>query len=529
MVGDIAIQLRGVTKKFGNLIANNNISFIIKKGTIHGIIGENGAGKSTLMKMIYGMYSVDSGAVEVWGKPVRFRNPTDAVEAKIGMVHQHFMLADPYLAIDNLLLSKSQNAKWYSTLNRASEIEIVEQVATKNKMQVDWRKTVGELPVGVQQRLEILKLLAQDSEILILDEPTAVLTPQETQELFATLKGLRDQGKTVIIISHKLKEIMNLTDNVTVIRRGEVTGERKTSETNISELAEMMVGQKINLDQTVEYKNVQLEPTKRDEPSNARKHTGLCVQNLSMKNAATTLLKNISFDVNPGEIVGIAGVEGNGQSDLIRSLLLGKENSQASGSSSCDISGSAKLFEHDLLSMNAQEIRSLPLAYFAEDRLHQGLLLDRPAFESFLLGFSKSSEFFRSGWLQFQKLADTLKNLFEEYDVRPRDIFWRSGSMSGGNQQKLVVARELHHQPKFLLAAQPTRGVDIGAVQFIHNKIVQTRDNGAAVLLVSSELDELMKLSDRILVLYKGEILQEFKKPEFNEIKIGAAMGGAKT
>jgi general nucleoside transport system ATP-binding protein len=452
-----AVELRKITKRFGNVIANDAVDLQVQPGTIHGVIGENGAGKSTAMKMLYGIYSPDAGQIVAHGQPRVWSSPADAIAAGIGMVHQHFMLAGPYTALDNILLGAEPVR--LGVIERKKARQRLEALSRQYELPVDLNKPVEELPVGVQQRVEILKLLYRDAQILILDEPTAVLTPQETNVLFQHLKLLRDEGKTIILITHKLKEVMAVTDRITVLRAGKVTGEMPTAQTNPQELASLMVGRKVSLSIDV-------------APGRPRAEVALEMPGLT---------------VRCGEIVGIAGVEGNGQSELLQEILRRQRRTA---------------------------IGSIP-----EDRQLEGLLLDRPVSENFRLGLHRS--FSRTELLQAAAVA------VEEYDVRPRDLTITARQLSGGNQQKLIVAREFYRQPKLLIAAQPTRGVDVGAIEFIHQRIVRARDDGAGVLLVSFELDEILTLSDRILVMYEGRIVAEFQRGQVSESKLGLKMAGS--
>lgn len=487
-----AVEFKGVSKYFGEVRANSDISFSVAKGSIHGIVGENGAGKSTAMKILFGLYRPDGGEILVHGNPVSFDSPIDAMAAKIGMVHQHFMLAEPFTALDNILLQQKGSA--FSVLPRKEQKKRLQEIAERYGFTLNLDAKVEDLSVGEQQRLEILKILSQDSEILILDEPTAVLTPQEVQDLFKNLRRLKEEGKTILIITHKLKEVMSLTDAVTVFRTGRVVGSKKTSETNGSELAEMMVGRHI---QAPQERQTSVDKTRAV---------------LKFDNVSATLgnhqIEDINITVHSKEIVGVAGVEGNGQDILIRSLL--DKHALQKGS----VNGS---------------IRSEGLiCSFPEDRLRFGMLPARPVYENFILGQHKRSLFSRGIFLKVREIISRTKEIMDTYDIRPHNPLLPFDKLSGGNQQKLVVARALSQKPQVVIAAQPTRGVDIGAIEFIHGELRKARDEGAGILLISSELDELMTLSDRIVVLYKGKLVAEFNRSEFNEIALGTAMGGCK-
>jgi len=504
-----AVELRGLTKHFGSVLANAGVNLRVEPGTIHGVIGENGAGKSTAMKMLYGIFPPDAGEIFVNGKPCVWSSPADAIAAGIGMVHQHFMLAGPYSALDNILLG-AEPRRWGIIVDRKRARAQLEALAGRYGLAVNWDEPIESLPVGVQQRIEILKLLYRDAQILILDEPTAVLTPQETNDLFRNLKKLRDEGKTVLLITHKLKEVMSFTDQVTVFRAGKVTGEVLTSQTNPQELANLMVGRKVVLSIDV--------PPARPREEQAIEVTDLCLAGAVV--GSRHKLTEISFSVKRGEIVGIAGVEGNGQSELLQAILHPRDPR-------CRTSGSVKFMGEDVTAYETLRIRDLGVAVIPEDRQQEGLLLERPVSENFLLGLQRSPAFSHAGFLNSTSLQNAAAQAVEEYDVRPRDLALPAGKLSGGNQQKLIVAREFQRKPRVLIAAQPTRGVDVGAIEFIHNRIVRARDEGAGVLLVSFELDDILTLSDRILVMYEGRIVAEFSRREVSERELGLKMAGS--
>ncbi|MGD0650749.1 MAG: ABC transporter ATP-binding protein [Verrucomicrobiia bacterium] len=502
-----AVELRGLTKQFGSVLANAGVNLRVEPGTIHGVIGENGAGKSTAMKMLYGIFAPDAGEIFVHEKKCVWASPADAIAAGIGMVHQHFMLAGPYSALDNILLGVEPVR--LGVIERKKARAQLDALAQQYGLPVDLNQPVERLPVGVQQRVEILKLLYRNATIMILDEPTAGLTPQETNGLFQHLKKLRDEGKTIILITHKLKEVMSVTDRVTVLRAGKVTGELQTAQTNPQELANLMVGRKVVLNIAV-------------PPAQPRDETALEVAGLSLAGApgGRHKLSDVSFSVKRGEIVGIAGVEGNGQSELLQAILHPRDPR-------CRTSGGVTVLSRDVSSWHASRIRDLGVAVIPEDRQQEGLLLERPVSENFLLGLQRSPAFSRAGFLSSRKLQAAASLAIEEYDVRPRELTVPAGNLSGGNQQKLVVAREFQRRPRLLIAAQPTRGVDVGAIEFIHNRIVRVRDDGAGVLLISFELDDVLTLSDRILVMYEGRIVAEFRRGEVSERELGLKMAGS--
>ncbi len=502
-----AVELRELSKRFGNVAANAGVNLRVAGGTIHGVIGENGAGKSTAMKLLYGMLRPDSGEILVRGTRCVWASPADAIARGIGMVHQHFMLAGPYSALDNILLGAEPVRR--GVIDRPAARRRLEALASQYGLPVDWDRAIEELPVGVQQRIEILKLLYREANILILDEPTAVLTPQETNGLFENLRKLRAEGKTILLVTHKLNDVMSFTDHVTVFRAGKVTGEVPTSQSNPQELANLMVGRKVTLSIHV--------PSARPRPEMA-----LEVAKLNLKGPAASRhrLSEVSFSVRRGEIVGIAGVEGNGQSELVQAIQHPRESGWRT-------SGTVKLLGQEVTSWSALNIRDLGVAVIPEDRLREGLLPERPVSENLLLGLQRSRAFSSAGFLDSKRLAEAATVAVRDYDVRPPDLDLPAGRLSGGNQQKLIVAREFQRQPRLLIAAQPTRGVDVGAIEFIHNRIVHARDGGAGVLLVSSDLDEILTLSDRILVMYEGRIVAEFQRGQVTERELGLKMGGA--
>lgn len=483
-----AVEFKGVTKHFGEVCANSDLRFSVRPGTVHALVGENGAGKSTAMKILFGMQTPDSGEVLIHGQAVHFNSPVDAMAAGIGMVHQHFMLAEPYSALDNILLQ--QKGSVFSRLPRREQKQRLSEIANRYGFDVNLDARVEDLSVGEQQRLEILKVLSQDSKILILDEPTAVLTPQEVQDLFTNLRLLKQEGKTILIITHKLKEVMSLADDVTVFHAGRIVGSTPVQRTSIEDLAEMMVGRRIQ------------QPQTRTTTVNTS-HIALEIKDVSAR-LGSHRVESLNLKVHGREIVGIAGVEGNGQDLLIRSLVDRK--------SLADFNGT----------VNSQgQLQSFP-----EDRLRYGVLPSRPVYENFLLGQQKRGEFLRGIFVRSRELIRRTREIMHQYDIRPHNEQLPFEKLSGGNQQKLVVARALSQKPDVILAAQPTRGVDIGAIEFIHNQLRAARDAGASVLLISSELDELISLSDRILVLSKGRFVAEFKCSEFDEVALGKAMGG---
>ncbi len=499
------IEFRQVRKVFGSVVANDEVNLQIKSGSIHAIVGENGAGKSTAMKLLYAQYAKSAGEILFRGNTTNWKSPRDAIHAGIGMVHQHFMLAETHTALENILL-ESDLPFWKPYGKKEARARLTE-LAKKYHLEINFDALVSELSVGEQQRLEILKLLYANSEVLILDEPTAVLTPQEIIALFENLRRLRAEGKTILLITHKLKEVMQFADCVTVFRAGRVVAHREVIDTSTAELADLMVGQKVELGRPWPI------PCKPREAI-------LSLEEISYPSAGSKLrLDGINLQVQAGEIVGIAGVEGNGQSDLIRFLLSPKEFPHQ---------GTIRLFGEPIDQCSAPQVRKKSVGLLAEDRLKEALLLNRDLEANFLLGNQGAVEFQRRGILQKKEILKTVHHAIEEYDVRPRKIENSARSFSGGNQQKFVVARELYRKPKFLLAAQPTRGVDVGAIEFIHRKLFEARDAGAGILLISSELEEVLRLSDRVLVMFAGKIVAEFSRATANESNVGLAMMGGK-
>lgn len=498
-----AIELIAINKSFGAVHANKDVNLSVERGTIHGIVGENGAGKSTLMSILYGFYEADSGEIHVNGKTISIRSPNDAIHAGIGMVHQHFMLVEPLSVVDNVMLGAEGGA-----MLRAGEAKVRAELARLAKdygLEIDADAIVGDLSVGLQQRVEILKALYRGADILILDEPTAVLTPPEADALFDLLRSLKEQGKTVILITHKLREIMAITDRVSVMRRGEMVATVDTANTSPPELAELMVGRRVLL-----------------RVEKAEKTPGaplLEIDNMSVIDARGVLrVASASLTVRAGEIVGIAGVAGNGQSELLEAIAGMRQ----------PVLGSIRLEGRDIHSSehNPHRMRQLGLLHVPEDRLRMGLVPAFPAFESAILGFSDEPHLGRGPILDHDRLIADLAKKMEQYDVRPPAPRLKSSKFSGGNQQKIVLAREIERNPKVLLVGQPTRGVDIGAIEFIHRRLIALRDAGVAILLVSVELDEIMNLSDRILTMCGGRITGERKASETNEQDLGLLMAG---
>ncbi|GFZ83104.1 heme ABC transporter ATP-binding protein [Elstera cyanobacteriorum] len=504
-----ALDLVAINKRFGAVHANRDVSFTVAAGSIHGIVGENGAGKSTLMSIVYGFYQADSGQIKVHGAEQAIRTSQDAIRLGIGMVHQHFMLVDTLSVLENVILGIEKGVRLAPSL-AAARAEL-ERLNRDYALDVDPDALVGNLPVGLQQRVEILKALYRGAEILILDEPTGVLTPQEADHLFRILRTLKAEGKTVLLITHKLREIMDATDAVTVMRQGAVVGTVKTTETDKAQLAEMMVGRKVNL---------VIPKAARDPGPVVLEGRGIRL----VDRRGVTLLHDLDFTVRAGEIVGVAGVSGNGQSELL-DVLSGIRAPTA---------GEILYHGKPLPPLNGTEAarrRALGIAHVPEDRMTMGLVKPFPAYESAILGYHHDRDLQGTSGIRrllFDRTALIARTeaFMAEFDVRPPDPLLRTSLFSGGNQQKIVLAREIHRDPDLLLIGQPTRGVDIGAIEFIHRRIVDLRDAGKAVLLVSVELDEILSLADRIIVMAAGKITGILPRAEADERRLGLMMAG---
>lgn len=500
-----AVELLDINKSFGAVQANRDVCLHVSRGTIHGIVGENGAGKSTMMAMLYGFYQADSGIIRINGKDIAITSPSHAIAQGIGMVHQHFMLVEPFTVLENIVLGAEEGWLITPSLNKARK-ELL-RLGKEYGLEVNPDAQVCNLPVGVQQRVEILKALYRGAETLILDEPTGVLTPQEADHLFRILAMLKEQGKTIILITHKLREIMDATDNVSVMRQGTMVAHRKTAETSKEELAELMVGRKVLL-RVQKAKAVPRECIARLDAVSLIDSSGI------------SRLNKVSFSINAGEILGIAGVSGNGQSELLEVLSGIQPVSH----------GSVFLRDEKIISptlrTNPQAMRRYGVAHVAEDRHRMGMVMDFSAAENAILGYHSASTYNGVLFMDVGGVNSICAEYMKKYDVRPPITDLPACGFSGGNQQKIVLAREIEQDPDLLLVGQPTRGVDIGAIEFIHKQLVALRDAGKAVLLVSVELDEIMSLADRILILFEGKIVGEVSAAEANEKVLGLMMAG---
>ncbi len=489
-----------IVKKFGTIVANDNVSIQLNKGEILAIIGENGAGKTTLMKILYGMYQPDEGQILINGKPVVFKNPVDAIAHKIGMVQQHFMLFDDFTVAENIVYGREP--KKYVFFDRTKCNREVEKLCDIYQLPINPKRRVYECPVGVQQRIEILKVLYQDVDVIIFDEPTAVLIPQEVDELLKTIKKLASMGKSIILITHKLNEVMNVADTVTVMRNGRHVKTLRKSETSIEELSYLMVGRKLE--------KQLIKDTPKDKVI-------LDVKDMVLKKEGEkSLLDHVNLTVHTGEIVGIAGVSGNGQSELIQCLT---------GLTKVD-SGTITLNGKDITNHTVREVRESGVAVIPEDRYQYGTAKNITVKESLLMGHEWRDDLQKYGIFRQKEIKRRANKLIEQFGVKVSSQEQKCGELSGGNMQKAIVAREVDHNTPFLIAAEPTRGVDIGAIEFIHSQLVQKRENGDGILLISSELTEIMALADTIYVMYEGKIAGKLKNGEATKEKIGILMAG---
>jgi general nucleoside transport system ATP-binding protein len=499
------LELRDITKRFGDVLANDHINIRVEPGTIHAIVGENGAGKSTAMRIAYGFYTADSGEILVDGEPRRIETPHDAIRLGVGMVHQHFMLVDTMTVAENIVLGAEPGTPVSIDLRQAAKE--IRQLSDEFRLSVDPSALVHDLSVGQQQRVELLKALYRHARLLILDEPTAVLTPQEVEEFFAILRRMREQGKTVVIITHKLSEVLAISDDVTVMRDGRVVGRLKTKETDAAQLARLMVGRDVLL--------------RVEKPEAQPGGVVLSVRDLSVTAGDERGVRGVSFEVRAGEIVGVAGVEGNGQTELIEAL--------AGLRLAAQVTGKVEFDGRDITHATARERYELGIAHVPEDRHRRGLLLDFDLAENSILGVHyRRPAVSVSPLLDLKGIRERALEVIRDFDVRPPNPDLPARALSGGNQQKLIIGREFELPPKLMLVSQPTRGVDIGAIEFIHRKLVALRDGGCAVLLVSAELEEVTSLSDRLLVIYHGRIVGEVDPKRATQEEIGLMMTGGR-
>jgi simple sugar transport system ATP-binding protein len=504
MSDQLILEARGITKRFPGVIANDNVNLTLHRGEILALLGENGAGKSTLMNIIYGLYHADEGEVIIKGQPVRLESPRDAIDRGVGMVHQHFQLVQPMTVTENIILgSEVTQGGIFLNLNDA-EAKVAE-LSKRYGLEVDPDGIIEELPVGVQQRVEIIKALYRNAEILILDEPTSVLTPQEIEDLFRVMRGLTEQGNSIIFITHKLKEVLAVADRIVVMRAGAVVGEATPSESTEASLASMMVGREVIL--TV--------PKGSAHPG----EVVLEVENLNaLDDRGARIVDGVSFQVRSGEILGIAGVQGNGQTELVE-VLTGLRKAEY---------GQILIGGLDVTNLSPRRITEKASAHIPENRQRFGMVGSYPVSENLVLNTYYREPFAHGVVRDYQAVADNGRNLVQVFDVRTPSVETAGGTLSGGNQQKMVVARELGRDIELLIAAQPTRGVDVGSIEFIHSQIVAQRDRGVAVLLVSAELDEIMALSDRIAVIFEGKIIDSVDADKATREQLGLLMAGVK-
>ena len=500
-----AVELRGISKTFPGVVANDHVDLEVRQGEIHALVGENGAGKSTLMNILYGLIRADAGQIQVEGTPVPMQGPRDAIRHGIGMVHQHFMLIPVFTVGENVVLG-SEPVRPGGFYDYARARQAIDDLTKRYGLALDPDARVGDLPVGLQQRVEIVKVLYRGARILILDEPTGVLTPQESTDLFRVLRDLVKSGKTIIFISHKLKEVLAISDRITVMRRGKVVGHLNTKETNEAEIARLMVGRDVLL-------RVDKAPAKPGP-------VALRIENLSANSDRGVLaLRDVSLELHQGEILGIAGVEGNGQSELVETLAGTRHPA----------GGHVFLADREVSNLSAASIRLAGVSHIPEDRRGAGLVLNYSVADNLILGRQRTPRFAWDGLvLRLRSIFAWAQRLISEFDIRTPSARTPARTLSGGNQQKIIVAREMATEPRVLLAAQPTRGVDIGAIEFIHRRLVAERDGGAAILLVSAELDEVRSLSDRIAVMYEGRIVS-VEPPDASEERLGLLMTGGGT
>ena len=502
---NLAVEMINITKKFGDFTANKDINLDVKKGEIHALLGENGAGKSTLMNILYGLYTPTEGEIRINGEIKDIKDPNEAIKCGLGMVHQHFMLIEPFTVVENIILGMEPKTKLGQIDLKAARKNVMD-ISEKYGLKIDPDEKIENISVEMQQRVEILKALYRGADILIFDEPTAVLTPQEIDELINIIKGLSEQGKTIIIITHKLREIKAMANRCTIIRHGEKINTVDVSDVTEADLADMMVG-----------RQVELKVEKKDqEPGD----TTLKVENLVVKDIRNiNKVNGLNLELKSGEILGIAGVDGNGQSELLEALT-GLRHIEE---------GNVYVKDINITNKKPKEIQEVGLFNIPEDRQRRGLVLDFTIAENLILENFSDERFSKKGILKEKEINNFATELSEKFDIRPRDINYLAGDLSGGNQQKIIIAREITNDPEVLIAAQPTRGLDVGAIEYVHKFLVEQRNKGKAVLLISFELDEILKLSDKICVIYEGKIVKTMNRKDTDEREIGLLMAGGKT
>ncbi|ALX47593.1 ABC transporter ATP-binding protein [Lentibacillus amyloliquefaciens] len=499
---DYVVEMLDIRKEFPGVVANDNITLQLKKGEIHALLGENGAGKSTLVNVLFGLYQPEKGEIRVNGEPVKITDPNVANELGIGMVHQHFMLVEPFTVTQNIILGSEPTN--YGKIDLKKAEKEVQELSDRYKLRVDVTAKISDISVGMQQRVEILKTLYRGAEVLIFDEPTAVLTPQEITELMDIMQSLTAEGKSIILITHKLKEIMEIAERCTVIRKGEGIDTLDVSETSVTELASLMVGRNVSF--------------KIDKQPADPKENVLKIENLTVKDKRKVeMVKGMNLEVRSGEILGVAGVDGNGQSELIEAIT---------GLQKTD-SGKILLNRKDITNLSPRRVTESGIGHIPQDRQKYGLVLDFSVGENMVLQTYYQKPYSKYKTLNYKEIYKKAETLIDEYDVRTPSVYTSARSLSGGNQQKAIIGREIDRSPDLLIAAQPTRGLDVGAIEFIHNKLIEERDKGRAVLLISFELDEVMDLSDRIAVMFDGKNVAEVKPEETEENELGLLMAGS--
>jgi simple sugar transport system ATP-binding protein len=499
----MTLELRGITKQFPGVLANDDVSLAVEPGEILALLGENGAGKTTLMNILYGLYTPDAGEVLVDGNTLQLSSPGDAIAAGIGMVHQHFMLVPVFTVAENVILGM-EPAGLLGRLDMKTASAMVAEISSRYNLEVDPDALIEDLPVGVQQRVEIIKVLSREARYLVFDEPTSVLTPQEVEEFFKITQGLKEDGKGIIFISHKLKEALEIADRIVVIRDGKIVGEALPEQATEEKLAQLMVGRPVEL-------VVNKELADASEPV-------LVVRDLvALDDRDHRAVDGVSFQVRSGEIVGIAGVQGNGQTELVESIM----------GLRTPLAGAVAIGGQDVTSASPRDIHTMGVAHVPEDRLASGLIVEFTVTENMILDGYYERPYSRGIQMDWDKATQAAERLVEEYVVRTPSVGTQVSALSGGNQQKVIVAREFDRDIRLVVASQPTRGIDVGSIEYIHARIVEERDDGAAVLIVSAELDEVMALSDRVLVMYRGKIVGEFDPQTASTTDIGLAMLGA--